>query len=81
MMDASRGLKPKERCIEHRDVVEQRDTLDVIRVGQVLGSRACCDQFSLSAVADGLDAIAQVLPELDRVSSAGKTARHANDRN
>ena len=71
----------EEGCIEHGDVVEQRGSLDVVRVGQLLWRRAGGEQFRIGAVADGLDAIAQVLPELGDVAGAGKTACHADDRN
>jgi len=45
----------EEGCIEHRDVVEHGGALDVIGLAG-LTSRPGCDQFSFSAVADGLDA-------------------------
>ena len=54
----------EEGCIEHRNIVEHRGPLDVVGVGQLFRRHAGGEQFSIGAGADGLDAIAQISPEL-----------------
>src|ERR1039458_2111987 len=67
-------------CIEHRNIVEQRGPFDIVGVSQFFRRCAGSDEVGVGAIADGLHAIAQVLPKLGNVVGSGKTARHANDR-
>ena len=53
----------EKRCIEHRDFIEHGCALDVIGVRQVCGSCPGRYQLGFRAVADGFDAIAQVVPD------------------
>ncbi len=54
----------EEGCIEHGNIVKHRGPLNIVRASQLFRSHAGREQFSIGAGADGLDAIAQVSPEL-----------------
>ena len=70
----------EERRVEERHAVENRGAAHVVGVGEILGRCAGGEQFRVRQVADGFDAVAQIPPELGGVARAGKTARHADDR-
>ena len=67
--------------IEHGDIFENRAALDIVRVRKFLGSNPGSQQFSIGKSTDGLNPIAEVLPELGQIAGLRKTARHANNSN
>ena len=70
----------EERCVEERHAIEDRGAAHVVGIGEIFGRCAGGEQFRFGKVADGLDAVAQVLPELGGRARAGKTPRHADNR-
>ena len=80
MMEASRGLKPKNDASKSGTPSRIGGAAHVVGVGEILGRRAGGEQLGVRQVANGFDAVAQIPPELGRVARSGKTARHADDR-
>ena len=63
----------EERCVEERHIVEDGGAADVVGVGEIFRRCAGGEQLRFRKVADGLDAVAQVLPELGgRLRAPGK---------
>ena len=70
----------EKRRVEQRHVLENGGAAHVVWVGEILSRGAGGEQLRVRQIANGFDAIAQIPPELGRVARAGKTARHADDR-